>query len=87
MSSLLLGVTAACAASTMYNLGIALQAIEARVSPPELGMRLSLVAGLLRRPRWLAGTLLTILGWPLQTAALLLAPLTVVQPALAFGWG
>ncbi len=85
MSSLLLGVTAACAASTMYNLGIALQAIEARVSPPEHGMRLSLVTGLLHRPLWLAGTLLTILGWPLQTAALLLAPLTVVQPALAFG--
>ncbi len=81
----MLGVTAACAASTMYNLGIALQAMEARASPPEHGMRLSLVAGLLRRPRWLAGTLLTILGWPLQTAALLLAPLAVVQPALAFG--
>jgi hypothetical protein len=85
VSSLLLGVAAACAASTMYNLGIALQAVEARASAPEQGMQLSLVAGLLRRPRWLAGTLLTILGWPLQTAALLLAPLSVVQPALASG--
>jgi drug/metabolite transporter (DMT)-like permease len=37
------------------------------------------------RPRWLAGTGLGLLGWPLQAAALLLAPLAVVQPALAFG--
>lgn len=43
------------------------------------------MARLVRRPRWLAGTFLNILGWPLQTWALTLAPLAVVQPALAFG--
>lgn len=48
-------------------------------------LRLSLAGRLLRRPRWLAGTALGVLGWPLQAAALALAPLTVVQPALAFG--
>lgn len=48
-------------------------------------LRPSLVGYLARRPRWLAGTALGVLGWPLQAAALLLAPLTVVQPALAFG--
>jgi drug/metabolite transporter (DMT)-like permease len=48
-------------------------------------MRLSLIGRLMRRPRWLAGTLLGVVGWPLQAAALMLAPLTVVQPALAFG--
>ena len=85
MSSLLLGVSAACAASALYNLGIALQAVDARVSPPEHGMRVSLVVSLVRHPLWLAGTLLTDPGWPLQTVALLLAPLTVVQPALAVG--
>ena len=31
------------------------------------------------------GTGLSILGWPLQVLALLLAPLVVVQPALATG--
>ena len=41
--------------------------------------------GLLRRARWLLGTGLSILGWPLQVLALLLAPLVVVQPALAVG--
>ena len=35
--------------------------------------------------RWLAGIGLSILGWPLQLVALLLAPLVVVQPALACG--
>jgi drug/metabolite transporter (DMT)-like permease len=55
------------------------------VVPADRGLRLSLVARLARRPRWLAGTALGLFGWPLQAAALLLAPLTVVQPALAFG--
>jgi drug/metabolite transporter (DMT)-like permease len=85
MSSVVLGAGAACAASCMYNLGVALQAVEARVMAPDRGLRPSLVARLARRPRWLAGTALGLLGWPLQAAALLLAPLTVVQPALAFG--
>jgi drug/metabolite transporter (DMT)-like permease len=85
VSSLPLGVAAAFAASALYNLGVALQAIEARSTAPERAMQLSLIATLLRRPRWLAGTLLGVAGWPLQAAALMLAPLTVVQPALAFG--
>jgi drug/metabolite transporter (DMT)-like permease len=85
MSSVVVGALAACAASSMYNLGVALQALEARVVPAAHSLRPSLVGRLLRRPRWLAGTALGLLGWPLQAAALLLAPLTVVQPALAFG--
>ena len=40
---------------------------------------------LVHRARWLAGTGLSMLGWPLQVVALLLAPLVVVQPALAAG--
>ena len=40
---------------------------------------------LVRRSRWLLGTGLSILGFPLQFIALLLAPLVVVQPALAAG--
>jgi drug/metabolite transporter (DMT)-like permease len=87
MSSVVIGAAAACAASCLYNLGVALQALEARVAPAERGLRPSLVVGLARRPRWLAGTALGLVGWPLQAAALVLAPLTVVQPALAFGLG
>ena len=76
---------AAFAASAAYNVAIALQAMEARDVPEEYGLRLSLLLRLLRRPRWLAGAALNFLGWPLQTIALLLAPLTLVQPCLAAG--
>ena len=85
MPAVVLGAAAACAASLLYNLGVAFQALEARAMPAAHGLRASLVARLARRPRWLAGTALGVVGWPLQAAALLLAPLTVVQPALAFG--
>jgi len=85
MSSVALGAAAACGASSLYNVGVALQAFEARQTPDEDGLRPSLIARLARRPLWLAGTALGLLGWPLHAAALLLAPLTVVQPCLAFG--
>src|SRR5207247_6139783 len=80
-----LGILAAVAASAAYNVAIALQAMEARDVPEEHGLRLSLLLRLLQRPRWLAGAALNFTGWPLQTVALLLAPLTVVQPCLAAG--
>jgi hypothetical protein len=82
---LVLGIAAAIAASTLYSLGIALQASDAREAPHEEHLRIALLAGLVRRARWLFGTGLSILGWPLQVIALLLAPLIVVQPALACG--
>jgi len=85
MVDLVLGIAAAAAASTFYSLGIALQALDARETPDHEHLRLALVWGLLRRMRWLAGTGLSILGFPLQVLALMLAPLVVVQPALAAG--
>ena len=85
MVELVLGIGAAVGASTLYSLGIALQAMDAREAPHEEHLRLALAWGLLRRARWLIGTGLSILGWPLQVLALLLAPLVVVQPALAVG--
>ena len=85
MVDLVLGIGAAVGASTLYSLGIALQAMDAREAPHEEHLRLALVWGLVRRARWLLGTGLSILGWPLQVVALLLAPLVVVQPALATG--
>ena len=85
MVDLVLGIGAAVGASTLYSLGIALQAMDAKEAPHEEHLRLALVRGLLRRARWLLGTGLSILGWPLQVVALLLAPLVVVQPTLAAG--
>jgi hypothetical protein len=80
-----LGIGAAVGASAFYSLGIALQAMDAKQAPHDEHLRVALVRGLLKRARWLMGTGLSILGWPLQVVALLLAPLVVVQPALAMG--
>src|SRR6266576_5687229 len=85
MVDLVLGILAAVGASTLYSLGIALQAMDAKEAPHEEHLRLALAWGLVRRARWLAGTGLSMLGFPLQVVALLLAPLVVVQPALAIG--
>ena len=85
MVDLVLGIGAAVGASTLYSLGIALQAMDAKEASRDEYLRVALVGSLIRRTRWLAGTALSILGWPLQVVALLLAPLVVVQPALATG--
>src|SRR2546421_13069022 len=85
MVELVLGILAAIGASTLYSLGIALQALDAKESPHEEHLRLALAWRLARRTRWLAGTGLSMLGWPLQIVALMLAPLVVVHPPLAPG--
>lgn len=82
---LALGIVAAVAASMLYNASIALQALEARQVPGEHSLRPSLLGKLVRSRRWLGATALGLAGWPLEIAALLLAPLTVVQPCLASG--
>ena len=76
---------AATGASTLYSLGIGVQAIDARVASDEHALRLSLLTHLLRRGRWLLGTAMTAFGWPLQIVALSFAPLEVVQPTLSVG--
>jgi len=81
----LLGVIGAVLAATLYNGGIAFQALEARETSPSRALRPSLLAGLAVQRRWLLGTLLVTAGWVLQAAALLVTPLTVVQPILAVG--
>jgi len=85
MVDLVLGIGAAVGASTLYSLGIALQAMDAKEAPRDEHLRLALAFSLIKRTRWLLGTGLSILGWPLQLVALLLAPLVLVQPALAAG--
>jgi hypothetical protein len=82
---LALGIICAIGASALYNTSIALQALEARDVGEEHALRLSLIGRLIKNPRWLLATGIGLLGWPLEIAALLLAPLTVVQPCLACG--
>ena len=85
MLSLLIGIALAAGASTLYSLGIAVQALDARNVARAYTLRISLLGQLMRRMRWLFGTGMTALGWPLQIIALTYAPLVVVQPALALG--
>lgn len=85
MSSVLAGALAAFAASALYNLGLAIQALDARELPADHALRLSLLQRLATSRRWLAGTGLTLIGWLAQIGALMLAPLTLVQPMLAAG--
>src|SRR5579872_2044020 len=85
MVSLLIGIILAGAASTLYSLGIAVQALDARDTAEHHALRISLLRQLATRARWLLGTGMTALGWPLQIWALAFAPLVVVQPALASG--
>jgi drug/metabolite transporter (DMT)-like permease len=81
----LLGLAAALSASALFNIGIVLQAIDARVAPRDLGLRLALLWRLFRRRIWLLGWVLGIVGiWP-QVVAYAHAPFVVVQPALAAG--
>src|SRR3954447_24600872 len=85
MNSTVIGVLLACLASCLFNAAIAIQALETRKVPQQHGLRLSLLRRLVSRPRWLGGTALGALALPLQTVALLFAPLTVVQPCDAAG--
>src|SRR2546423_9073921 len=79
----LLGLVAAVAAAVLFNVGVALQALEARKEPRRLGLRLGLLGRLLRRPLWLTGTALQVLGVVPQVVALAYAPFAVVQTVLA----
>lgn len=81
----LLALAAALLASVLFNIGIALQALEARRAPRSLGLRLSLLGRLLRRPRWLLGQVLGTVGVGPQVYAFAHAPFVAVQPLLAVG--
>ena len=81
----LIAVCLATVASSLYALSAAFQALEARDAPPESALRASLLAGLVRRRVWLIGGLLGVVGWGLQAAALALASVSLVQPALGLG--
>ena len=77
------GLSLAFTTAILYATAVGLQALEARESPQEQHLRISLLRRLITRPRWLIGTGLALLGWIAQVGALLLIPLTLVEPALA----
>ena len=77
------GILLALGAATASAFALVLQSQEARTTSEEYAGRFALLAVLARRPRWVLGTVLLVLTWPLQIVALSFAPLTVVQPVLA----
>ena len=77
------GILLAFAAATSSAFALVLQAQEAGGTSEQYAGRFSLLRLLSRRPRWVFGTALLALAWPLQIVALSFAPLTVVQPVLA----
>jgi drug/metabolite transporter (DMT)-like permease len=79
------GIGCALAASLLFYVGIALQALEARKSPRNRGLRLSLLQVLLRRPLWVLGLLLGLFGVLPQVVAFATSPFVLVQPLLALG--
>lgn len=80
-----LGFAFAVAAACCYETGYALQALEARRAPSDRALKPSLLTHLISQPLWVGATALSVLGWPLQIAALAHAPLTLVQPTLSLG--
>ena len=74
------GLALAFTAAVANAVAIVLQASEARCAPSE-SVRFSLLFGLARRPRWLAGTALLIIAWPSEVSGAV-APITVAQPML-----
>jgi drug/metabolite transporter (DMT)-like permease len=79
------GLGAALLASILFNVGIVLQAIDARVAPRSLALRVGLLTRLLRRPLWVLGLALGLIGvWP-QAIAYAKAPFVLVQPVLMLG--
>lgn len=81
----LIAVVLAALSASMYSLATSLQALEARRVPTSEALRASLIARLIRRPLWLAGTAAGIVAWPLQAVALAFGSVALVMPALGFG--
>lgn len=80
-----LGLAAALVASVLFNVGVALQGLEARAAPTSLSLRVSMLACLLRRRRWVLGFVLGLAGVAPQVLAYATVPFVVVQPVLASG--
>lgn len=82
---LAIGLSCGLVASVLFNVGIALQAREAKATPAEEGLHATLLVRLLRRRRWLLGLLLGALGVVFEVIAFANAPFVVIEPLLAAG--
>jgi drug/metabolite transporter (DMT)-like permease len=82
------GLGLALLATTAYNGGLIVEKQALGQLPAISSRRLvSLAMTLLSSPRWLCGFTLMLIGLGLQTVALTLAPVTLVQPLIGAGVG
>jgi drug/metabolite transporter (DMT)-like permease len=81
-----LGIAVAALATTSYNVGLIVEK-RALGRMPAIDARhaVSLVRTVLLNPLWLGGFALMLCGFGLQVVALMLAPVSVVQPVLGSG--
>lgn len=79
------GIAFGVAAAAAFEASYVLQALEARRAAAVERPQLALLGRLVRRPLWALGILLSVAGFALQVLALRSAPLSLVQPLLAFG--
>jgi drug/metabolite transporter (DMT)-like permease len=77
-----MSIVLAVLAAIVYGAAVAVQHHEAAAMDPAQSLRPRLLLGLMIRPLWLLGLLGDIGGFALQTAALTLGSLVVVQPIL-----
>src|SRR5690349_20097751 len=82
---MLLGVVFALLSAILYNLGVALQALDARGEAQDSALSWALLWRLLHRPRWLAGTGLGIVAFVCQALAFRWSSVALVQALLAVG--
>lgn len=73
-------ILAALAAAMSFAWAAILQQEAALAAPQDKALRLSLIADLLRRPKWIAGITLLVLGYGFQLVALAYGPVALVQP-------
>jgi hypothetical protein len=85
VTNIALGALCAVTASSLFSIGLVLQALEARTIPAHYSFRLSLIGQLAKRRRWVLGGVVMLVGFAFHVTAFMAAPLTVVQPALAAG--
>jgi drug/metabolite transporter (DMT)-like permease len=82
---MLLGIAFALLSAILYNLGVALQALDARSEAQDAALSWALLWRLLHSPRWLAGTALGIVAFVCQALAFRWASVALVQALLAVG--
>ena len=81
-----LGILVAGLATTSYNVGLIVEKRALAQMPPiDARHAVSLAKTVLFSPVWLGGFALMLCGFGLQVVALMLAPVSVVQPVLGSG--